>query len=495
MNRFVCVHGHFYQPPRENPWTGKVEQEASAAPFHDWNERITSECYAPNAAAGNYARMSFNFGPTLLSWLEREAHEVYERVLAADRESRARFSDHGSAIAQAHSHVILPLASSRDKRTQVRWGVRDFERRFGRPPEGMWLPETAVDLETLETLAEEGLRFTILAPHQMHAWRRIGEGGWRDARAGGLDTRRPYAAALPSGHRISLFFYDGPASNAIAFGELARGGEALAGRLTSLLAEAPEPQLGSVATDGETYGHHFKGGERVLAEALSWIEARGAARLTNFSEYLASNPPDFEAEIVENTSWSCTHGVGRWREDCGCATGEHPGWTQSWRAPLRSALDWLRDELAARFEAAGRELFRDPWRARDESLPVLSGGPEEADEFFRIQAARVLSGEDRRAALGLLEMQRYAMLMFASCGWFFDDPAGLETRQILRFAARAIELSGPGAGLLEEEFLKRLEPVASNDPAAGDGRRIYEASVNHKSPITNQQSFGRIGLL
>jgi alpha-amylase/alpha-mannosidase (GH57 family) len=488
MTRFVCVHGHFYQPPRENPWTGKVEREASAAPFHDWNERITFECYAPNAAAGNYARISFNFGPTLLSWLEREAQEVYEGILASDRESRARFCDHGSAIAQAHSHMILPLANSRDKRTQIRWGVTDFERRFGRRPEGMWLPETAVDLETLERLADEAIRFTILAPHQMRAFRRLGESEWRTDHPGDVDTRRPYAAALPSGRRIAIFFYDGPASNAIAFGELARGGEALANRLTGLLAKSPEPQLASVATDGETYGHHFKGGDRVLAEALAAVEARGDARLTNFGEYLAANPPDFETEIAENTSWSCTHGVGRWRENCGCATGEHPGWTQSWRAPLRGALDWLRDELAARFESAGREIFRDPWTARDESLPVLSGGPEEAEGFFRAHAARDLSAEERRTALHLLQMQRDAMLMFASCGWFFDDPAGLETRQVLRFAARAIELSGPDPETLEKEFLTRLVDVRSNDPKAGDGRTIYETSVqsqitNHKSPI------------
>ena len=489
MNRFVCVHGHFYQPPRENPWTGKVEREVSATPFHDWNERIASECYAPNAAAGNYSRMSFNFGPTLLSWLEREAREVYDGVLAADRESRARFSGHGSAMAQAHSHVILPLANARDKRTQVVWGARDFERRFGRRPEGMWLPETAVDLDTLETLAQAGILFTILAPHQMRAWRRPGEGDWQEVRPGDVDTRHPYAAALPSGRRIALFFYDGPTSNAIAFGELARGGRALAGRLTGLFSEAPEPELASVATDGETYGHHFKGGERVLAEAFSAIAAGGTARLTNFAEYLAAHPPALEAQIVENTSWSCAHGVGRWREDCGCATGEHPGWNQAWRAPLRQALDWLRDELARRFESAGRGLFRDPWSARDEALPVLSGASaEEVEEFFRSHSVRPLSGEQRRAAQSLLEMQRYAMLMFASCGWFFDDPAGLETRQILRFAARAIELSGHGADALEEGFLGRLASLRSNDPEAGDGRQIYETSVRINQSIVNLQS-------
>ena len=478
MSRFVCVHGHFYQPPRENPWTGRVEPEASAAPFHDWNERITKECYSPNADAGNYARMSFNFGPTLLSWLEREAGPVYEAILAADRESRERFSGHGSAIAQAHSHMILPLANARDKRTQVRWGILDFERRFGRSPEGMWLPETAVNLETLDALAEQRMRFTILAPDQARAWRRIGDSGWQEGAAAGLDTRRPYEVALPSGRRIAVFFYDGPTAHAIAFGELAKGGEALAHRLTRVFTDGQEPQLAHAATDGETYGHHYRGGERVLAQAFGFLEAEGLARLTNYDEFLSSTPPAFEAEIRENTSWSCVHGIGRWRENCGCQTGEHPGWSQSWRAPLREALDWLRDALAARFERGGEKYFRDPWTARDESLPVLSEpSAGDVEHFFGISTPRPLDSEERRRALRLLEMQRYAMLMFASCGWFFDDPAGLETRQILRFAARAIELSDEQPrGSLEEHFLTRLEAVRSNDPTAGSGREIYETS-------------------
>jgi alpha-amylase/alpha-mannosidase (GH57 family) len=483
MSRFVCVHGHFYQPPRENPWTGRVQPEASAAPFHDWNERITAECYSPNAEAGNYARLSFNFGPTLLSWLEREAEPVYAAILAGDRESRERFSGHGSAIAQAHSHMILPLANARDKRTQVRWGVLDFERRFGRVPDGMWLPETAVDLATLEALAGESLRFTILAPDQGKAWRRIGESGWQETGAAVLDTRRPYEVPLPSGRRIAVFFYDGPTAHAIAFGGLAQGGEALARRLTSPLTDGPEPQLSHAATDGETYGHHFRGGERVLARTFGVIEAEGLARLTNYSEFLANNPPAFEAVVRENTSWSCVHGIGRWREDCGCQTGEHPGWSQSWRAPLRLALDWLRDELAVRFERGGAKHFRDPWAARDESLPVLSGpSAGDLERFFEIHAPRPLDDGQRRGALRLLEMQKYAMLTFASCGWFFDDPAGLETRQILRFAARAIELSGREPGdSLEKDFLARLEAVQSNDPAAGSGREIYETSATRLS--------------
>ncbi len=480
MPRFVCVHGHFYQPPRENPWTGRVEIEASAAPFHDWNERITSECYAPNAQEGNYARMSFNFGPTLLSWLEREAGSVYRAILAADRESRERFSGHGSAIAQAHGHVILPLANARDKRTQVRWGVLDFERRFGRPPEGMWLPETAVDLETLDALSAQGILFTILAPRQARAWRRIGDREWQGALTAGLDPRRPYAVSLPSGRRITVFLYDGPVSHSIAFGELALGGGFLARRLAGLLELAPEDALAHVATDGETYGHHHRGGDRVLAEAFGFLEGPGlpgCPRLTNYGEYLAAHPAGYEVALTENTSWSCVHGVERWRENCGCATGEHPGWTQGWRAPLRRAMDWLRDGLAERFEAAGRQIFRDPWRARDESLPALDGGSADRERFLGEYGPEPCDEETRSDAFRLLEMQRYAMLMFASCGWFFEDPSGLETRQILRFAARAIELAGPAhRDPLEQGFLSLLADVRSNDPEAGDGRQIYETS-------------------
>ena len=473
MTRFVCVHGHFYQPPRENPWTGEVEREETAAPFHDWNERITAECYAVNA--DNYPRMSFNFGPTLLTWLEAKRPAVYRSVLLADRDSRERFSGHGSALAQAYGHMILPLARAHDKRTQVYWGIRDFEHRFGRSPEGMWLPETAVDVATLDVMAEYGLRFTILSPHQALRRRAPGAQEWED-RGGGIDTRRPYLTRLPSGRRIAIFFYDGAASNAIAFGGLAQGGESLARLLTERFSGQSVQQLVSVATDGETYGHHHRGGDRVLADALERIEREGAARLTNFGEYLAMNPPEHEVEIHEETSWSCAHGLGRWREECGCATGLHPGWRQSWRAPLREALDWLRDALDRIFEERGGELFADPWKARDffidSLLPAPGRGP---GAFIARHARRELDGEEASKAWKILEMERYAMSMFTSCGWFFDDPSGLETRQVLRYGARAIELAEEVSSVpLEPEFLERLERVVSNDPAVGNARRIVE---------------------
>ena len=473
--RFLCIHGHFYQPPREDPWTGKVRREASAAPYHDWNERITAEAYAPNA--DNYPRISFNFGPTLLSWMEQKAPEVYRAILEADAVSRERFLGHGSAIAQAYGHMIVPLANARDRRTQVYWGIRDFEHRFGRSPEGMWLPETAVDADTLDVLAELGIRFTILSPHQALQWRDVGQVGWQEA-DGALDTRRPYEARLLSGRRIVLVFYDGAASQQIAFGGLAGGAENLARELLGRFGGGTDDQLLSVATDGETYGHHFKGGDRVLAGALSLLEESGAVRLTNFSEYLAAHPPMQEVRIREFSSWSCPHGVGRWKEDCGCTTSEHPGWKQSWRAPLRRALEDLREKLDSLYETRGAPLLLEPWRAREDSIALVLGETD-PPPFLERHAGRRLDSRETALALDLLEMQRCAMAMFTSCGWFFEDPSGLETRQVLRYAARAIELAREVSGdSLEEEFLRPLEAAASNDPKAGNVRRIFEESRN-----------------
>jgi alpha-amylase/alpha-mannosidase (GH57 family) len=495
MSRSICVHGHFYQPPRENPWLEAVETQDSAQPDHDWNARITVQCYAPNAAArildgegrierivNNYSRISFDFGPTLLSWLESERPAVYAAVLAADRESRVRFSGHGSALAQAYNHPILPLANRRDKATQVDWGLADFAHRFGRQAEGMWLPETAVDVETLELLAERGVRFTILAPHQARRFRALDEAEWRDA-GGRIDGRRPYAIELPSGRSLALFFYDADLSRAVAFDGILDSGETLACRLLAGFSGAGEPELVHVATDGESYGHHHRHGEMALAYALARIEAEETVRLTNYAEHLERHPPRHAVEIVEASSWSCSHGVERWRSDCGCATGAPHGWRQGWRNPLREALDWLRDTLAPRYEAAAGELFRDPWAARDGYVEVLLDRARR-DSFLAEQAGREPSPAERTRALKLLELQRHAMLMYTSCGWFFHDLAGIETLQILRYAGRVVQLGEDlfgadlgGAGALEEAFLVRLSRAASNDPAAGDGRRLYERHV------------------
>lgn len=477
MNRFVCVHGHFYQPPRENPWTGEVDQEVSARPFHDWNQRITAECYAPNSS--NYSRMSFNFGPTLLAWLESNAVEVYRTILEADHASRQHFSGHGSAIAQAYNHSILPLANRRDKVTQVAWGIRDFQSRFGRRPEGMWLPETAVDDATLETLAAEGIAFTILAPSQAAAVREP-TSRWLDVE-GGIDPREPYRVHLASGRTISVFFYDGGLSHGIAFGELARGGEDFARALLSRFDRRSGAQLVHVATDGETYGHHFRGGERVLGEALERVERSGHARLTNYGEFLERFPPRLEVKVVPNSSWSCAHGVGRWSDDCGCSAGvavSHP-----WRRPLREALDWLRDTLAPLYSAAASAFFTDPWAARDDSIQlILDPSPGKVERFFDRNSNNSLSEDEKGTALGLLEIQRNALLMYTSCGWFFDDPAGLETRQVLRYAARAVELAEEHlGGSIEPLFLRLLERVRSGSGERVDAAEIYRTL---RSPFT-----------
>ena len=460
MNGFVTVHGHFYQPPRENPWTGEIDREVTAAPYHDWNERITAECYTPNGIGdpSNYSRMSINFGPTLLSWLEANAAETYRSILDADRVSRGRFSGHGSALAQASNHAILPLANERDKVTQVHWGIRDFEHRFGRRPEGMWLPETAVDEATLEVLAAHGIAFTILSPHQ----------------APGIDPRKPYRVSLPSGRDIAIFFYDGGVSQAVAFGGLlAGGGEDLARALLSRFEGGDGPSLVHAATDGETYGHHVRGGNRALTEALDAIEGSGWATLTNYGEFLERFPPRRETRILPVSSWSCAHGVGRWTDDCGCSAGgasRHP-----WRRPLREALDWLRDALAPVFEAEAARFFSDPWSARNDSIDLLlDPGSESVDRFFSGHAVRSLSQKERAAALDLLELQRNALLMYTSCGWFFDDPSGLETRQVLRYAARAVELARETlGGSLEPLFLALLSRVRSGLPDGPDAAAIY----------------------
>jgi len=493
--RYVCIHGHFYQPPRENPWLDAIEQQESASPWHDWNERITAECYAPNAAArvldgedritrivSNYSRISFNFGPTLLAWMERRAKETYRAILAADKASMRRFGGHGSAIAQAHGHLIMPLANLRDKITQVRWGIADFFHRFHRKPEGMWLPETAVDVETLEVLAAEGIRFTILAPRQAARVRPLesDDDAWIDVHGGRVDPSMAYRVNLPSGRSIAVFFYDGPVSQAVAFERLLSSGEYFAGRLASAFdMKRAWPQMVHIATDGETYGHHHRHGEMALAWALHNIETHGLAKLTNYGEFLERHPPTHEAEIAERTSWSCAHGVERWRSDCGCRSGSPPGWTQAWRAPLRNALDVLRDDIAVRYERAAARFFTDPWAARDAYISVLlERTPETIARFFSSQAQRPLGPEEQAEALSLLELQRNAMLMYTSCGWFFDDLSGIETVQVLQYAGRVVELGEALFGLsLEGPFLAYLEKARSNIPEMGDGRRVWDRFV------------------
>ena len=488
--KWVCVHGHFYQPPRENPWLEVVERQPSAHPYRDWNERITAECYRPNAAArvvdnsnqiiqivDNYQRMSFNVGPTLMSWLQDHAPDVHDAVIAADRASLVRFNGHGSAMAQAYNHLIMPLASARDRATQVRWGIVDFERRFGRAPEGMWLPECAVDTPSLEALAAEGIKFAVLAPHQAKAWRPP-NGAWRTAP---IDTGRAYRCALPSGRWIDLFFYDGATSRAVAFERLLANGHEIISRMTHRdPVEGGDPTLCHIATDGETFGHHHRYGDMALAWALQQVEQGwNGTRLTNYAEFRARVPATWEATIAEHTSWSCAHGIGRWRDDCGCNSGSHPGWNQKWRRPLRDTFDWLRGQAASALDNVGPLVFRDPWAARDGYIAVLlERTPAARDRFLVARASHTLDADERVRALSLMEMARHAMLMYTSCGWFFDDLSGLETVQCMQYAARVAQLiDDVGGASVEPELIDRLSAATSNLAEEGDGRQVWKRHV------------------
>ncbi|MDO1445866.1 DUF3536 domain-containing protein [Rhodocytophaga aerolata] len=490
-NRYVCIHGHFYQPPRENPWLEAIEAQDSAQPFHDWNERITYECYTPNTASrildekgdiiditNNYSKISFNFGPTLLSWMEKYEPETYKAILKADEESRKRFSGHGSAMAQAFGHIIMPLANQRDKHTQVIWGIRDFEYRFKRKPEGMWLPEAAVDTDTLEVLAEHNIKFTVLAPRQARRVRRIGDSHWTDVSGERIDPRMPYVCNLPSGRKIVLFYYDGGISQDVAFKGLLKNGRDFANRFAYSFTHESEhtPQLVHIATDGESYGHHHRHGDMALAYCLHYLEKEGLATITNYGEFLEKFPPTYETEIFENSSWSCVHGVERWRNNCGCNTGG-THFHQNWRNPLRNALDWLRDNLVELFEKEGSKYLRNPWQARNAFMDVLLHRPRnKVEAFVHSFARKELTKDERIKIIKLLEMQRHAMLMYTSCGWFFDELSGIETIQVIQYASRAIQLAEEVSELkLEKAFTELLAKAPSNLDEYVNGAHIYEA--------------------
>ena len=454
----LVIHGHFYQPPRENPWTGEVETEPNAAPFHDWNERIHAECYAPNV--DNYPLISFNFGPTLLSWLAEYHADTYQKILNADKVSAEARGGHGNAIAQAYGHAILPLCNERDRLTQVVWGLADFRFRFDRDAEALWLPETAANDAVLSLLIEQGMRYVILAPNQ--------------AKVSEVDTSKPYLFRHidGSGRSLAVFFYNGPLARAIAFeGALSSS----RGLIERFVAAARLGDLVNVATDGETYGHHFKFGDLGLAHALR-VEAKAAGFwITNYAQYLDHHPPELTVEIDdgpdgEGTSWSCVHGVARWVRDCGCHTGGEPGWNQKWRQPLRAALEFLRDDAAAKFEDAAEGLLRDPWAARNDYISVILD-PSARESFMHRQS---LPAAEESRVLKLMEMQRSALLMFTSCGWFFSDLAGIETVQVMRYAARVIDLMEQlGLDPPLKRFLEMISEAHSNRPEKGNGADIF----------------------
>ncbi|MEO0373345.1 MAG: DUF3536 domain-containing protein [Cyanobacteria bacterium P01_A01_bin.17] len=524
---YITVHGHFYQPPRENPYLGVIEGQSSAAPFRNWNERIHHECYRPNAFArifndqgevinivNNFEYLSFNIGPTLMSWLEHYDTEVYQRILEADRKSCERLNGHGNAIAQVYNHIILPLANERDKRTQVRWGKADFQARFGREPEGMWLAEAAVDYPTLEVLIQEGIRFIILAPSQAEKCRPLisadtissdaedSETPWNAVGGGQIDPVRPYRCFLPGGDRnhdyIDIFFYDGPISADIGFDDVLSTSGNFAGRLGQAVRQQHgEAQIISVATDGETFGHHKSDTEKALAYALTTTFRQQGWTVTNYAHYLSLHPPTWEVELKPVTAWSCAHGVGRWQEDCGCG-GEGSLWHQQWRRPLRDALDWLRDQLSEVYTERTEQLLSDPWQARDHYVQVLGQPPistlwdHQADddrvtEFLQRHQQHPLTAEEQVDALRLLEMQRHTLLMYTSCGWFFAELSRPEGVQILRYAARAIALAADITGVdLEADFIQRLALAPSNVDAFQNGAGVYEQLVK-PSQVSLQQ--------
>ncbi|HEV3472085.1 MAG TPA: DUF3536 domain-containing protein [Actinomycetota bacterium] len=473
----IVVHGHFYQPPREDPWTGQIDPQPTAAPFHDWNERVHAESYLNNVFAdleteagevvvNNFERLSFNVGPTLMSWMEKMHPRTYARILHADSKSIERLG-RGNAIAQSFHHTILPLSNMRDVRTEVRWGLADFRYRFSRDAEGIWLPETAVNDDVLGILIEEGVAFTILAPYQAGAWRRPGE-DWVDVPTNGIDTRVAYRYLHPdgSGRSLSLFFYDGDIAKAIAFENAMVSAEGFIDMFASHWED--DAHLIHAATDGETYGHHQKFGEIGLAYALFVAAEQRGVEVTNYSAYLEKHPAELEAKLAagEGTSWSCAHGVARWKEDCGCVTGGEPGWDQRWRAPLRGGLDIIRVACEEVFERLGASLFNDPWAARDDYVDVVLGAGS-FDDFLAAHAARPVDDAARSQAQNLLELQRNSMSMFTSCGWFFSDVAGIESVQVLRYAARTLDLlDALGQPSPKDEAMAILAKAKSNQPAA-----------------------------
>lgn len=503
--KFLTIHGHFYQPPRENPWLEAIELQDSALPFHDWNERICKECYNPNSVSrivdnknqildivNNYQYMSFNFGPTLLSWMEEFAPLTYERIIKADIDSISEHSGHGNAIAQVYNHMIMPLANAHDKETQVKWGIRDFEYRFGRKPEGIWLAETAVDDATLKVLVDNGIKFTILSPYQALKIRKTGDKEWQDVSWGNIDPARSYKYTLKSDSKksIALFFYDGAISKSVAFDELLKDGNRFIKRLKEGVSETRNyPQLVNIATDGESYGHHTKFGDMALSYVLKIKAEDEGFKITNYAEYLDKYESDYEVDIKQASSWSCFHGVRRWKEDCGCSTGGHPGWNQKWREPLRNALDYLRDGLAKVFEAEGPKYFNDnPWVIRNKYIDViLDRNYVTIRKFQKENFKPDLTEEQKVKGMELLEIQRQAMLMYTSCGWFFSEISGIETVQIMKYAARAMQLVARFTNEdFETHFKDILSQAKSNIAEFGTGKDIYERFVK-PSVVTAKQ--------
>jgi alpha-amylase/alpha-mannosidase (GH57 family) len=493
MDFELVVHGHFYQPPREDPWTGEVAEEHGAAPDHDWNERINAECYRPNAVArvfergavarwhNNYAALSFDVGPTLARWLERHEPLALRRMIAADREQRLRYG-RGNALAHPYFHSILPLCDPLDRATLVRWGIAEFRHRFRREPEGMWLPETAADNATLATLAEHGVAFAVLAPTQAARVRPLSGGAWRDVHGGRVDPSRPYRWRHPdgSGRGLALFFFDGELAHGVAFGSALASTEALVGALAQARRRA-DGDLVHLAVDGETFGHHQGWGERVIAHALFEELPRRGVRVTSYAAALARRAPRDEVELDlgprgEGTAWSCAHGVGRWLRDCGCRLDATT--RQQWREPLRAAFDLLRERARGLYLDQAAPLLVDAWVARDGFIDVLlAPTPRRLSHFLARYGRPDLRRAERLRALRLLDLQFHLLAMDTSCGWFFDDVAGLESVLVMRHAARALdlwdELAGDAWPAPRADVLDVLAAARSNRRDAGSGADVF----------------------
>jgi alpha-amylase/alpha-mannosidase (GH57 family) len=499
------IHGHFYQPPRENPVTGTIADQPSAAPYANWNERITRECYSPNSRArilsqnglisriiNNYQHISFNVGPTLMSWLAENSPDTAALIVKADRDGAIEHNGHGPAVAQVYNHIIMPLANRRDKQTQIIWGREYFKRTFGRAPEGMWLAETAADIESLSLLSKAGIKFTILAQGQIDAIRPLTgdrSAPWQPV-GSWVDPREPYRIYWGQGPHdyINVFVYDGPVSRSVAFESLLRDGQAFLSRIVGAFGQANAdgwPRLVNLATDGESYGHHFQFGEMALAWVIDQLErvrhdSADHIVVTNYGEYLAKFPPRMEARLVENSSWSCPHGVERWRSDCGCHTGGQADWNQKWRVPLRDGLNWLRDKLLLIFETELSGLLKDPWTARDDYIHILASNydPTVRKKFLATHAKGTLTEEEALKVWQQMEAQLMGLYMFTSCGWFFDELTGLEPVQNLRYAHRAITLSDCGGGKdLTGGLLSFLRQAKPNDTAYASGEDVWNSLV------------------
>ena len=498
----VVVHAHCYQPPREDPWLELVETEVSAAPDHDWNARIDRECYArlaetavrrrdPHAAPNDpdarsglsrlinlYGWCNFDVGATLCEWLDTEAPQTLRAMTDGDAASVRRWG-HGNAIAQPYHHVILPLASPRDRRTEVRWGIADFQRRFGRTPEGMWLPECAADEDTLDLLAQEGVRFTILAPYQVHA----------GAETHGLPVRWRGAA----GRSLTILPYDGELAGEVAFGGLLRDAKALARRLAPTIDDG-QPRCTTLATDGETFGHHHRSGERTLAKAMAMIAQRDDATMTNAATMVANFPPTLEARLVSPSSWSCAHGIERWRANCGCRIDQERPAAQQWRGPLRVALEGLARQNAELFAREGRTLFKqDPWTVRDGYGAVVAMDGDVLNSFVHDSVRNDVDASGVQRARELLEMQRATLRTFTSCAWFFDEVDRIEIRQVLRYALRTIELSQHPASVVEE-FQAALQVARGAVPGSQSARDVLLRAVMPVRHPTINVAAGAIAL-